>query len=233
VAERFAALAEQLTPAVAPILVAAFKEHLRDSVERGVLGREELEAGDVAGSQEVAVCFADLVGFTRLGGQIEGQELGSVAGKLAELAASVTQPPVRLIKTIGDAAMFVSPEPRALVEVALGLVEGAEAEDLPSLRAGIAFGLAFQRAGDYYGHAVNLASRVTGAARPGSVLCTKEVREAAGDEGFQWSSAGRHRLKGISGHLTLYRPRRVQAQRDGSDGAKRRREDRPRRPAPS
>jgi class 3 adenylate cyclase len=38
------------------------------------------------------------------------------------------------------------------------------------------------------------------------VLCTREVREAA-REAFQFSAAGRHRLKGVSGHMPLYRAR--------------------------
>jgi adenylate cyclase len=206
VAVRFAELAQQLTPAFAPILVAAFKAHLRDSVQRGVLGLAELEAGDIAGVQELAVCFADLVGFTRLGSQVEVGELSTVAGRLATLATSLTEPPVRLVKTIGDAAMFVSPEPAPLVAVALKLVDAFEAEELPSLRAGIALGPAVLRAGDYYGNSVNLASRVTGAARPGSVLCTREIRDAA-RESFHWSAAGRHRLKGVSGPTPLYRAR--------------------------
>ena len=212
VALRFAELAEQLTPAFTPILVAAFTGHLRDSVQRGVLGLAELEAGDIAGAQELAVCFADLVGFTRLGGQVEVGELGTVAGRLATLSTSLTQAPVRLVKTIGDAAMFVSPRPGPLVEVALRLVEAFEQEELPSLRAGIAFGPALQRAGDYYGNSVNLASRVTGVARPGSVLCTQEIRDATRDE-FHWSAAGRHKLKGVSGPTPLYRAR----DRDGAD----------------
>ncbi len=206
VALRFAELAQQLTPAFAPVLVAAFKAHLRDSVQRGVLGLAELEAGDIAGAQQLAVCFADLVGFTRLGGQVEVGELSTVAGRLASLSASLTQAPVRLVKTIGDAAMFVSPEPGPLVEVALNLVDAFEAEGLPSLRAGIAFGPALLRAGDYYGNSVNLASRVTGVARPGSVLCTREIRDAASDA-FSWSSAGRHKLKGVTGPTPLYRAR--------------------------
>jgi len=207
VALRFAELAGQLTPAFAPILVAGFKAHLRDSVQRGVLGLAELEAGDIAGAQQLAVCFADLVGFTRLGGQVEVGELSTAAGRLANLATSFTRAPVRLVKTIGDAAMFVSPEPAALVEVALNLVDAFEAEELPSLRAGIAFGPALLRAGDYYGNSVNLASRVTGVARPGTVLCTREIRDAARDA-FHWSSAGRHKLKGVAGPTALYRPRR-------------------------
>jgi adenylate cyclase len=216
VAFRFASLAEELTPAVTPLLVAAFRDHLHGSVQRGMLGLTELQTGDIAGSQDLAVCFADLVGFTRLGGQVEVRELGTVADRLAREAASLTEAPVRLIKTIGDAAMFVSPEPEPLVGVALDLVRAFEEEDLPSLRAGIAFGPAFMRTGDYYGNSVNLASRVTGIARPGSVLCTDEIRDAA-DSAYNWSSTGKHKLKGVSGPITLYRARPLEADESEDD----------------
>jgi adenylate cyclase len=212
VAMRFAALAQELAPKLAPVLEGALAAHLREAVRRGIIGRAEREAGRVSGAQEIAVCFADLVGFTRLGGEVEPRELGSVAVKLGELATKVAKPPVRLVKTIGDAAMFVSPEPGPLVDVALTLLESAEQAELPTLRAGVTVGPALARAGDFYGHAVNVASRVTGAARPGSVLCTKEVRDAARDE-FHWSSAGRHKLKGLSSAVPLYRARRP----DGDD----------------
>jgi adenylate cyclase len=220
VALRFAALAQDLAPRLAPVLEAAFNAHLRDSVRRGIIGRAERESGQIAGAQEMAVCFADLVGFTRLGGEMDPRELGTVAVKLGELATKVAKSPVRLVKTIGDAAMFVSPEPGPLVDVALALVEGAQEGDLPTLRAGIALGPALQRAGDFYGHAVNVASRVTGEARPGSVLCTKEVRDAARDE-FEWSSAGRHKLKGLSSAVPLYRARRLDAGDDSEDATER------------
>ncbi len=210
VAERFAALAEQLTPAIDPVLRAAYRQHLAESVRRGMLSPAERQAGQAGGTQEVTVCFVDMVGFTRLGAQIEAQELGTVASKLAELANDVTEPPVRLVKTIGDAAMFVSPDPAAVVSVALSLLKAVQAADLPSLRAGVARGPALQRAGDYYGHAVNLASRVTGVARPDSVLCTQEVHDAAPDR-FDWSFAGKHKLKGMSEPISLYRARRPRA----------------------
>lgn len=248
VAARFETMAQELTPVFEPVLLAAFTAQLRDNVGRAMLGRAQLEAGDVTGAQDVAVAFADLVGFTRLGGQVELRELGSVAGRLAALATSVTSPPVRLIKTIGDAAMFVSPDPTPLVTVALELVAAVEAAGLPSLRAGIALGPAVVRAGDYFGNSVNLASRVTGVARPGSVLCTQEVRDATGDT-VHWSAAGRHRLKGVSGAVSLHRahaltPAEVPADASPAggdpsehepprDAAKRRRADRSRKRGPS
>jgi adenylate cyclase len=218
VAQRFASVAEQLIPAIDPVLIAAYKQHLAEAVRRGMISRAEREAGEAGGAQVVTVCFADMVGFTRLGAEIEAQELGSLATRMAELAADVTEPPVRLVKTIGDAAMFVSPDAGALVSVALALLDAAQAADLPSLRAGVACGTALQRAGDYYGHAVNLASRVTGVARAGSVLCTEEVRDQAPDR-FDWSFARRHRLKGMSEAIPLYRARPLQSADDGSADA--------------
>jgi adenylate cyclase len=242
VAARFAALAELLAPALSPVFTAAYNAHLRESVGRGILGRAELQAGQFPGSQEIAVCFADLVGFTRLGGELEIQELGGVVSRFAELAAEVVAPPVRLVKTIGDAAMFVSPEPSPLVGVALSLVQAAEDADLPSLRAGLASGPAVLRAGDFYGHSVNLSSRVTGIARPGSVLCTEKVHDAS-TEDFDWTFAGARRLKGIADPVKLYRARQRPApgpEDSDTDEAKRERysravtkprADRPRRRA--
>jgi len=210
VAMRFAELAKALAPAMEPVLTAAYAAHLREAVRRAVLGRAELEAGFVPDAQELTVCFADLVGFTRMGVQVDPQELGGLARRLAEVANELTEPPVRLIKTIGDAAMFVSPEPGPLVAVALNLVEAVREDDMPSLRAGIASGPALLRAGDFYGHSVNVASRVTGLARPDSVLCTQEVRDSASEE-FDWSFAGRHRLKGVKEPVPLHRARRRRA----------------------
>ena len=62
------------------------------------------------------------------------------------------------------------------------------------------------RGGDVFGRAVNLASRVTSIARAGSVLATREVRDAARDE-FTWSSARARRIKGLPEPVPLYRAR--------------------------
>jgi adenylate cyclase len=51
---------------------------------------------------------------------------------------------------------------------------------------------------------------VTGVARPGSVLATDEVRDAARD-GYSWSRAGAWELKGVKRRVPLYRVRRPPA----------------------
>jgi adenylate cyclase len=210
---RFAAAAEHMLPVFEPTLSYAFRSHMLEQIRRDVIGTAELALGESGPLAEIAVCFADLVGFTRLGEQVATEELGLVAGRLDELATAVAEPPVRLVKLIGDGAMLVSSDAEAMVEAALRMVEAAdeeEAEDFPQLRAGVAYGSVHVQAGDYYGRPVNLASRLGGVARPGSVLLDTAARAAAG-EGFEFSFAGEKRLKGFDSKTKLYRARRPRA----------------------
>jgi adenylate cyclase len=207
-AHSYARAAEQLYPLVDPLVSNALALHMRQATQSTVVNELERSGGRLPGSREVGVSFADLVGFTRLGEEVPPDELGRLAVRLETLAIDVARPPVRLVKTIGDAAMLASPEPQPLLNATLSLIEAADAEgeDFPQLRAGAALGQALSRAGDWYGRPVNLASRITSVARPGSLLVDRELREAAG-EGYAWSFAGERRLKGIRGPVSLYRAR--------------------------
>jgi adenylate cyclase len=164
-------------------------------------------------AETINVSFSDLVGFTKMGEELPPEEIGRVAGRLGELAAELAESPVRLVKTIGDAAMFVSPDAEALVRVTLDLVRAAddEGEDFPMLRAGVARGEAIGRGGDWYGRPVNVASRLTGVARAGSVLATEEVHDEA-EGAFDWSFAGKKKLKGLKDPLPLFRAREKEAE---------------------
>jgi adenylate cyclase len=206
---RFAAAAEQMLPLFEPILLYAARAHLLEQIRRDVIGAADLASGELGATTEVSVCFADLVGFTKLGEEIAPEELGLVAGRLEEMATAVAEPPVRLVKTIGDAAMLVSTDAEVMTDAALRLIEASEeeGEEFPQLRAGIARGHALAQTGDYYGRPVNLASRITGIAKPGSVLVDEAARDAA-REAFDYSFAGERRLKGFESRCKLYRVRR-------------------------
>lgn len=205
---RFAAAAEHMLPLFEPTLAYAFRAHMLEQIRRDVIGAADLAAGEIGTAPELAVCFADLVGFTKLGEQVETEELGLIAGRLDELATAVAEPPVRLVKLIGDAAMLVSTDATAMVEAAMRMVEAAEEEgdEFPRLRAGVAFGSVHVQAGDYYGRPVNLASRLTAIAKPGSVLLDAAAKEATG-EGFEYSYAGEKRLRGFDSRTKLFRAR--------------------------
>jgi adenylate cyclase len=209
-AQDYARAAEQLYPLVDPLVSNVLALHMRHATQSTVVSELERSGGQLPGSREVGVAFADLVGFTRLGEEVPPDELGRLAVRLESLAAEAAVAPVRLVKTIGDAAMLASPEPEPLLDATLTLIDAADAEgeDFPQLRAGAALGQALPRAGDWYGRPVNLASRITDVARPGSLLVERELHESAPDA-YRWSFAGERRLKGVRGPVPLFRARRL------------------------
>lgn len=216
-ANRYAHAAEALYPLVNPLVESVLTLHLKHATQSTVVSALERSGGQLPGSREVSICFADLVGFTRLGEEVAPDELGRLAVRLEALAGDVAEPPVRLVKTIGDAAMLASPEPEPLLGAALRLIDAADAEgeEFPQLRAGAAIGQALPRAGDWFGQPVNLASRITSVARPGSLLVERELRESVA-EGYRWSFAGERKLKGIRGAVPLFRARRANGESSSS-----------------
>ena len=209
-AQRYALAASQLSPMLGPLITNLLTLHLLQMAESEAISAAERIGGRLPGSREVSVCFADLVGFTRLGEKLPPDELSRLAIRLEEMASAVAEQPVRLIKMIGDAVMLTSAEPAPLIEAAMGLIDaaGQEGEEFPELRAGIAIGPALSRAGDWFGQPVNRASRITAIARPGSVLAERTVRELA-KQAYAWSYAGERRVRGIREPISLYRARRL------------------------
>jgi adenylate cyclase len=211
-ARRYAQAVAQLSPMLGPLITNLLNLHLREMAQSEAINEAERTGGRLPGSREIAVCFADLVGFTRLGEEVPPDELGRLAVRLEALAGDVAEPPVRLIKTIGDAAMLTSVEPEPLLDATLRLLDAADAEgpDFPQLRAGAALGPALSRAGDWFGRPVNLANRITAVARPSSLLVERELHESARDS-YRWSFAGDRRLRGIREPVSLFRARRLTA----------------------
>ena len=217
VSELEIAQASQVLVSVAAPLIGPMIEDLLLLQLRHTVEAEAVDAGERAvgvpfpGARMVGAAFADLVGFTRLGEELPPADLERLANRLAGLAREVAVAPVRFIKTIGDAVMFVSQDAAALLDVVLALIEAAAAEEaFPRLRAGVAYGSAVSRAGDWFGSPVNLASRVTSAARPGAVLVAESARTEIGDDDrFRWSFAGAKRLKNIADDVGVYRARRA------------------------
>jgi adenylate cyclase len=211
---RYAEALRNLGPLAAPTLEQMFNLRMREQMREAVVSQAELQAGRLAGSQPVTVGFVDIVGFTQLGEDVPPEDVGNVIRRFERAVAEAVEPPVRLVKTIGDAAMLVAPDPAPVVDAVVGLVERSHDES-PLLRGGIASGEGLPRAGDWYGRPVNMASRLTGFARRGSVVTSKEVRDAVGD-GYNWSAAGSHRFKGVKGSVDVFRVRTADG--DGSSG---------------
>jgi adenylate cyclase len=202
---RYMEAVDRLTPLIPSLLASEFRAHLRHSLRDQTITAAERKAGRLDGTREIAVAFADMVDYTRLGESLPPEDIGHIAGRLVQICTQEALAPVTLVKTIGDAAMFVSPETKPLIDTLQAIVSRVEAEDhgFPSVRVGVAYGPATNRAGDWFGSTVNLASRTTDAARPGRILATEEVQAQTPENA--WKRTRRVRsLKGINDRLRLY-----------------------------
>jgi adenylate cyclase len=202
IAEELADLASELMPLSAPIMDQVHQRLLQHFVAQDVVGHLESVTEDGAlGRVKVAIAFADLAGYTRLTEELGEEEALEVVERFVGAVEDSLPDDARVIKTIGDEVMVVGTDISALVDWAVGFQELAVERPLP--RIGLHAGRALYRDGDYYGRAVNLASRVGARAAGGEVLVTREVVEAAGRH-LAFQHIGEVKLKGFDDATELF-----------------------------
>jgi adenylate cyclase len=203
IAETMEGMASELLPLASPIMDRVHQRMLQHFVSQDVVGHLELdEDGDGLGRLRVTIAFADLAGYTRLTEEAGEEEALDVVEHFVESVEETLPEEARVVKTIGDAVMVVGADPAALVDWAVGFQE-LNAGRRPLPRIGVHAGNALYRDGDYYGRAVNLASRVGARAAGGEVLVTGEVVQAAGEH-LAFEAIGEVKLKGFSETTELY-----------------------------
>ena len=184
------------------VLLYVFRRRLDDGLRR----RTTVEAGE---QPTLAVGFVDLVDFTRTSGSMPTDELGRLLARFEGLAFDlITEAGGRVVKLVGDEAMLVFPTPEGAAQGAIELVDACAAGDLPSARAGLSLGPVLARGGDYFGRAVNLASRLVDVAPPDTVLADDGFAEAIADcSALSIEPYGQRRLRGLgSVHASRVRP---------------------------
>lgn len=176
---------------------------LRAAVWRRLVASDPTEPGTTV----AAVGFVDLVGYTGLAQVLDDDELSDLVKRFGDVTHdTIVAAGGRLVKTIGDEVMFVTDTCATAGEIALALIELTELDEvLPTVRAGLAFGPLLAREGDYFGPVVNLASRLTEVARPGSVLASEAVGTGlASDDRFRVHRISARRIRDI-GRVEVYR----------------------------
>jgi adenylate cyclase len=200
---RSAAMVDLMLPTASQLLEIVHRRHIEAAVRGESVAAVEAAGGELPGQVELCVGFADLVGFTAASDRLLPRDLGEMAGALVHHAeTALPGHGARIVKSMGDAVMFTTPDPASAAAAALDLGAAAGADQrLPALRIGLAYGPVLRRYGDYFGRTVNVASRLCAAASPGSVLlyCPVPLDAAA------WASRGvaagrpmRLRVKGIA-----------------------------------
>ena len=157
-----------------------------------------------------AVSFLDITGYTRLTEERGDEAAAELAAKLATVVRGASrehggQP----VKWLGDGVMFYFPNPGDGVLAALDMVVGLPAAGLPPAHVGIHAGPVVFQDGDYFGRTVNIAARIADVARPGEVLVSQEVVDAAELDGLGLTAIGPIELKGVSEPLRLHSVRRL------------------------
>jgi adenylate cyclase len=156
-----------------------------------------------------AVCFLDLTGYTRLTEERGDAAAADLAARLAGLVRrSAQEHQGTPVKWLGDGVMFYFREPAAAVLAAVEMVAVVGRHGLPPAHVGIHAGPVIFQDGDYFGRTVNLAARIAEYARPGEVLVSQEVVDAADAASVSFVEIGPVELKGVPGTLRLHIARR-------------------------
>jgi class 3 adenylate cyclase len=168
----------EITQRFGVLIDAVFRQHI-------VSARTHFEGviTDASASVTCGIGFADLTGFTALTQILTPTELLDL---LVEFGGAVSDlvhaDGGRVVKFIGDEVMWVTSTPELLVKVAMDLVEHPRAREAGlQVRAGLGYGSVLAIGGDYFGNPVNLAARLAGAAAPGQILASNDVRDQLAD----------------------------------------------------
>jgi adenylate cyclase len=159
-----------------------------------------------------AVCFLDITGYTRLTEERGDEAAAGLAERVSRLVRGASmRHGGKPIKWLGDGVMFHFDEPGPGVVAALEMVEGVADAGLPPAHVGLHAGPVLFQAADYFGRTVNVAKRIAEYARPGEVLVSQEVVDAAGDVPASFVEIGAVDLKGVSGSVSLHTARRAES----------------------
>ena len=158
------------------------------------------------GARSIAtILFTDIVdssGRAQRGGDVAWQ-------KTVEMHDTVVRSVLlefggREMNTAGDSFLVLFDSAERAIRCGLALVAALAAIGI-DIRAGVHSGEVVLANDEVHGVAVNVASRVVGAAAPGEVLVSGVTRELAeGARGLTFESRGRHRLKGVEREQELF-----------------------------
>lgn len=160
------------------------------------------------GELEMALLFTDLVGFSEWALQAGD---GAVLELLREVGtgveAVITLHDGRIVKRLGDGLMATFLNAQEAVDAALDAQDAVRAIEVdgysPRMRAGVHWGRPRKLGGDFLGVDVNVAARVTAAAKAGQVLVSDALLARLDPAGVRTGRAKRLRADGTPSGLRV------------------------------
>lgn len=166
------------------LLLYVWRRHLAAAVARTeALGAREEDVH----TTRLTVGFADIVQFTALSNELSEARIGDLVELFeARCADVVAAQRGRIIKSMGDAILYVHEDPVAAFEIAEGIITVIGRDPrMPDVRVGLASGLVVLRLGDVFGPPVNMASRLTAVARRNRVIVDAGTAELLPGDQFE------------------------------------------------
>lgn len=200
----YTAVAEELVPRVVETMGALLRAHI---VEAAAAAWSHDEERTTTTRHQVVVGFADLVGYTALSRTLSpGQLAALVDGFEDAVNEAASRGGGRVVKLMGDGAMFVCDDAGAAVALAVDLCARVAASgELPPVRVALARGDVVTMHGDFYGDVVNLAARLVAVAAPSTVVVAESMAAMAAAAGFQVERLAASSLKGIPDPSVAFR----------------------------
>lgn len=152
-----------------------------------------------------AMCFLDVTGYTQLTAERGDAAAAELVHRLSRIVQRISvEHGGRPVKWLGDGVMFHFPDPGRGVVAATEMVAALDAAGLPAAHVGLHAGTVLMQEADFYGQTVNIAARIGEYARPGEVLVSSAVVEAATNAPVDFNPIGPVGLKGLATPIELY-----------------------------
>ena len=153
------------------------------------------------GTEEVALLFTDLVGFSSWALEVGDESAIELLREVGHvLDTAIADHDGAVVKHLGDGTMAVFEHSNEAVAAALDARDGMEGIEVaghrPRLRSGVHAGKPRKLGGDYLGVDVNIAARVVEAAKPQQVLVSEVSCHALDQELFEVARAKRLKAPG-------------------------------------
>ncbi len=204
-------IAESTVPAVVALTHWLHRQHLQHSVLEAITS-DMMEAvregkGLRVRTEDPAVVFVDLTGFTPLVDGAGDQRAAQIAATFEDVVIDTTRSRGgRIVKMLGDGALLLFNDGDAAVRTGIDMLSAIHRAGLPRARVGIHRGPVVSHGGDVFGLTVNVAARINEYARPREVLLSAAVAPD-GIAGVELEEIGEVSLKGVSRPTMLLRAR--------------------------
>ncbi|MBU2493156.1 MAG: YHS domain-containing protein [Bacteroidetes bacterium] len=150
--------------------------------------------------------IADLAGYTALT-EIHGDQSAlELIEKYLTFVQQSLSLNVSLVERVGDEVLIVSEDSDSLADTALKLLDKIEDElHFPSLHLGLHTGPVIKKNGKYFGHTINLTSRICSYSKGGQILCSQKfINSIKSKFNYNLMKIGNVIFKNVREEIVLY-----------------------------